>query len=73
MSNRMINPNFMKYIPDDKKQLCYESMIADIYYFYNGIKPTPEEHIVVLDGNYYNLSKGNLLLATINSDVKPGT
>ena len=58
----MINPAFMHHIPDNKKEECYNSMLNDLYYFYNSIKPTPEQHIILLDGNYFNLSKDNLLL-----------
>ncbi len=70
MSNIMINPAFMHHIPDNKKEECYNSMLKDVYYFYNSIKLTPEQHIILLDGNYFNLSKDNLLL--LNND-KPRT
>jgi len=63
--NIMINPNFLKYIPDDKKDEIYYNMIVDIYYFYNNIKPNENERIVILDGNIYNLSKDNLKLVNI--------
>ena len=66
MSNIMINPAFMHHIPDNKKEECYNSMLNDLYYFYNNTKPTPEQHIILLDGNYFNLSKDNLLL--LNND-----
>ena len=61
----MINPNFLKYIPDDKKDEIYYNMIVDIYYFYNDVKPNENERIVILDGNIYNLSKDNLKLVNI--------
>jgi hypothetical protein len=63
--NIMINPNFLKHIPDDKKEEVYYNMIVDIYYFYNNIKPNENERIVVLDGNIYNLTKDNLILVNI--------
>ncbi len=58
----MINPEFLKHIPDDKKELIYNNMISDIYYFYNNIKPNENQHIILLDGNRYNLTKENLKL-----------
>jgi hypothetical protein len=50
----MNNPNFLKHIPDDKKE--------EVYYFYNNIRPNENERIVILDGNRY---KDNLKLVNI--------
>ena len=63
--NIMINPNFLKYVPEDKKDEIYYNMIVDIYYFYNDVKPNENERIILLDGNKYNLTKENLRLVNI--------
>jgi len=60
--NIMINPEYMKYIPDEKKDECYYTMLNDVYYFYNNIKPTPNQYIILLNNNKFDLSKSNLLL-----------
>ena len=33
----MINPNYLKYIPDAKKDELHNHLIIDVYYFYYGI------------------------------------
>ena len=58
----MINIKSFDYIPDDKKQECYKSMVNDIYFFYYGIKPSYNDIIICIDDNPYNLDKNNLLL-----------
>ena len=63
--NIMINPLFLEYIPEDKKDEIYYNMIVDIYYFYNDVKPNENERIILLDGNKYNLTKENLKLVNI--------
>lgn len=63
--NIMINPKFLEYVPDDKKDEIYYNMIVDIYYFYNDVKPNENERIILLDGNKYNLIKDNLKLVNI--------
>jgi hypothetical protein len=61
----MINPLFLEYIPEDKKDEIYYNMIVDIYYFYNDVKPNENKRIILLDGNKYNLTKENLKLVNI--------
>ena len=29
----MVNPLYMQYITDDKKEICHNNLLADIYYF----------------------------------------
>ena len=60
----MINPDYMKYVPDNMRDELYNRMVKDIYYFYNGNKPEENQHIIILDGNPYNLEKNNLVLVS---------
>ena len=46
------------------KDELYNRMVKDIYYFYNGNKPEENQHIIILDGNPYNLEKNNLVLVS---------
>ena len=39
----MINPNYLKYIPDAKKDDIHNNLIIDVYYFYHGIKPNADQ------------------------------
>lgn len=57
-----INMNAFKYIPCELKEKYYNSMLNDVYYFYNNIKPNNNEKIICIDGNELNLSRNNLLL-----------
>jgi len=36
----MINPNYLKYIPDAKKDELHNNLIIDVYYFYH-VKSEP--------------------------------
>ena len=56
----MINTGYLKYIPEDKRQEVYQSMIRDIYYFHYGVRPNEEETITCLNGLIYDMSKDNL-------------
>jgi hypothetical protein len=60
----IVNINFsaFKYIPNEFKEQCYNSMKRDIYYFYTGIMTTDNEEIICIDGDRFNLSKNNLVL-----------
>ena len=60
----MINPKYLEYVPEDIKEDLYNSMVNDIYYFYNGNRPKENERIIILDGNNYNLEKNNLKLVS---------
>jgi len=57
-----INMKAFKYIPGELKEQYYNSMLNDVYYFYNNIKPNNNEKIICIDGNELNLSRNNLLL-----------
>ena len=61
----MINPLYMQYITDDKKEICHNNLLADIYYFYNGIKPTEKQKLICIDGCMFNVSKHNLKIMDI--------
>lgn len=63
----IVNPLYLKYIPDDKKEQCHYNLTVDVFYFYNGYKPTEKQNIVHIDGNIFNLSKKNLII----SNIKP--
>ena len=58
----MINTRYLHYIPVEKRDECYNSLVEDIYYFYFGIKPKPNEKIKCINGNKFDLNKNNLLL-----------
>lgn len=58
----MIDTSYLKYIPEDKREQCYKSMVEDIYYFYYGIRPNNNEIIICIDDNKYNLDKNNLMI-----------
>ena len=58
----MINTRYLNYIPVEKREECYNSMVEDIYYFYFGIKPILNEKIMCINGNKYDLNKNNLLI-----------
>lgn len=62
----MINTGYRKYISEEKQEEVYKSMIRDIYYFYNGVKPNENETITCLNGLIYDISKDNLKLV-VNS------
>lgn len=61
----MINKSYLQYIPEEKQQQCYNSLIKDVYYFYYGIKPNHYQIIKCINGNMYDLDKNNLLLINI--------
>ena len=61
----MINKSYLQYIPEDKWQQCYNSMIQDIYYFYYGIRLNNNQSIKCINGNMYDLDKNNLILIDI--------
>ena len=56
----MINPNYLKYVPDDKKNELHTNLIIDVYYFYYGIKPNANQKIICINGIKFDLSKNNL-------------
>ena len=58
----MINIRYLYYIPLEKRDETYNSLVIDIYYFYYGIKPELNENIICINGNKYDLRKDNLLL-----------
>ena len=31
----MLNPSYIKYIPDDKIELCHYNLLVDVYYIYH--------------------------------------
>ena len=43
----MINFNMksFEYIPIEKREECYNSMLRDVYYFYTGIKTDINHHL----------------------------
>ena len=57
-----VNLTAFKYIPYEYKEQCYNSMINDIYYFYNNIKPNNKQKIICIDNNNLNLSRDNLMI-----------
>ncbi len=61
----MLNPLYMQYITDDKKEECYNNLLVDIYYFYYGIKPTEKQKLICIDGCMFNVSKHNLKIMDI--------
>jgi len=46
-------------------EVCHKNLLADIYYFYNGIKPTEKQKIICVDGCMFNISKHNLKIIDI--------
>jgi len=62
----MINPNYLKYIPDDKKDELHNNLIIDVYYFYYGIKPDATQKIICMNNNIFDLNKENLKLVNID-------
>ena len=62
----MINPNYLKYVPDDKKNELHTNLIIDVYYFYYGIKPDANQNIICMNNNIFDLNKENLKLVNID-------
>ena len=60
-----VNLKALKYIPFKFRDKCYNSMVNDIYYFYNNIKPNNNQKIICIDGNNLNLSRDNLMIISI--------
>lgn len=58
----MINIRYLHYIPLEKRDKVYTSLVMDIYYFYYGIKPNDYQVIKCINGNMYDLDKNNLIL-----------
>ena len=56
----MINTAYLKYIPEEKQEDVYQSMVSDIYYFYYGVRTNNNENIICLNGIKYDLTKDNL-------------
>ena len=61
----MINTRYLHYIPLEKRDEVYKSLVRDIYYFYYGIKPNDYQTIKCINGNMYDLDKNNLVLIDI--------
>jgi len=61
----MINTKYLHYIPFEKRDEVYNSMVSDIYYFYYGIRPNNNQIIKCIDNNKFNLDKNNLILMNI--------
>ena len=61
----MINPNYLKYIPDAKKDDIHNNLIIDVYYFYHDIKPNADQKIICMNNNMFDLNKENLKLISI--------
>ncbi len=62
----MLNTKYTKYIPEEKQEEVYKSMIRDIYYFYLGMKTNENDTIICLNGFKYDLSKDNLRIIETN-------
>jgi hypothetical protein len=60
-----VNLKAFNYIPFEFRDKCYNSMVNDIYYFYNNIKPNNNQKIIYIDGNNLNLSRDNLMIISI--------
>ena len=58
----MINPNYLKYIPDAKKDEMHKSLMTDVYYLYHGIKPNKNEKIISMNNDIFDMTKENLKL-----------
>ena len=61
----MINIKYLHFIPLEKRDDVYKSLVEDIYYFYYGIKPNNYQTIKCMNGNMYDLDKNNLVLIDI--------
>ncbi len=61
----MINIKYLDYIPFEKRDEVYKSMVNDVYYFYYGLRPKTNEKIICINGNIYDLDKNNLALIPI--------
>lgn len=64
----MINNNSFNYIPSEKHDECYKSLLTDVYYLYYNIKPNENEMIITIDGNKWNMDKDNLKLNLISNN-----
>ena len=60
----MINTKYLHYIPLEKRDEVYKSLVRDIYYFHYGIKPNEYQTIKCIN-NMYDLDKNNLVLIDI--------
>ena len=58
----MINPDYLKYIPDAKKDEIHRNLIIDVYYLYHGIKPNKNEKIICMNNDIFDMTKENLKL-----------
>jgi len=58
----MINPDYLKYIPDAKKDVCHTNLMIDVYYFYYGIKPNENQKIICMNNDIFDMTKENLKL-----------
>jgi len=65
----MIDIRYLNYIPLSKRDEVYRSLVKDIYYFYYGIKPLPDEDIILLDENKWNMNKSNLIIKKIHQII----
>jgi hypothetical protein len=52
------SPEYLEYIPIEKREKIHSSLLKDIYYFYHGIKP---EAVKQLNGDLSDFSKANLV------------
>ena len=50
----MLNLGYLKYISANKQEEMHQSLLRDIYYFYNGVKP---EEVIQRDGEKSNVSR----------------
>lgn len=55
------------YIPIEKRNECYISLLNDVYFFYHGIKPDENEAVITNDGNKWNMNKSNLRIRDYNN------
>ena len=53
----MINPNYLKYIPDAKKDEIHKSLMTDVYYLYHAIKPNKNEKIICMNNDIFDMTK----------------
>ena len=56
------SPQYLEYIPLEKREKAHKSLLKDIYYFYHGFKP---EIVIQLNGNLTDFSKENLILIIV--------
>lgn len=61
----MINTSYLQYIPEDKREQCYKSLVEDVYYLYHSYKPNNNQSIKCINGDMYDLDKNNLILIDI--------